>query len=143
VILHIKQQDLYKEFMTRSFCKKYHRRNCMKPKKGVFTPEKLACILISDLSDTRTTYNGDRCSDYFVMAKGIGEKECSNVSVLLIEGKANLPKDEWYYAIHVINDIDDSNCYVECTKTLDKQELAALLAKNMRDLNCIMKEGIQ
>lgn len=57
-----------------------------------------------------STVNGNRCSDYFIIAED--EEIGNDLSVSLIEERANLPQREWGYSMHVINDIKDTFCQI-------------------------------
>ena len=67
----------------------------------------LAEDLLQGLGATATV-NGDRGSEYFVLAKD--EAAGTDLSVSLIEERANLPESEWGYSLHVIDDITPSDC---------------------------------
>lgn len=84
--------------------------------------------LIADLGNGEPTGNGDRTSRYIDIAKGCGEKMGKTVKVALIEEKALLPQKKWGYALHVINDVDMTNCRLFRTIGLSEDELIQLLS---------------
>lgn len=49
------------------------------------------------------------------------------VKAALIEEKSGLPKSEQAYALHIINDVDESDCRIFETNHLDEEELESLL----------------
>lgn len=63
-----------------------------------------------------------------------GEFASMKVYAALIEEKANLPREDWGYSLHVINNVDGSNCKMESTKALDEQELVGLLKEIFDEL---------
>ena len=62
----------------------------------------LAAELLATLGDTYTV-NGDACSPYFTLV--LNTETQADISVSLIDERANLPRKEWGYAMHVIDDI--------------------------------------
>ena len=52
----------------------------------------------------------------------------------LHKGLASLPREDWGYSLHVINNVDGSNCKMESTKALDEQELVGLLKEIFDEL---------
>lgn len=97
-------------------------------KKIVLVYPTVATALIADLGYGEPTENGDRTSRYFDIAKGYGEKLGRTVKVSLIEEKTLLPRNEWGYALHIINDVDMSNCCLFRTASLEYAELEVLIA---------------
>jgi len=69
----------------------------------------LAAALLRDLG-AFTTHNGDRSTNYFVLAKD--EIAGTDVSVSLIEERAGLPRNEWGYSLHVVDNITPSDCAI-------------------------------
>lgn len=117
-----------------------------KPKVAASTPAALAKTLIADLGNGEETWNGDRTSTYFIIARGIGQYEHSKVYSSLIEEKVGLPTKDWSYSLHIINNIDGTNCEFKHTDSLDEQELVSLLGKVLTDIGCSnrhKKEGQQ
>jgi len=90
--------------------------------------------LIADLGNGEPTDNGDRTSRYISVAKGYGEKMGKTVKVALIEEKALLPQKEWGYALHIINDVDMTNCRLIRTIGLSEDELIQLLGTILEEL---------
>lgn len=70
---------------------------------------KLAATLQATLGDTYTV-NGDACSPYFDLV--LDTRTQAAIAVSLIDERANLPRKEWGYAIHVIDDINDAPCEI-------------------------------
>lgn len=97
-------------------------------KKIVLVYPTIATALIADLGYGEPTENGDRTSRYFDIAKGYSEKLGQTVKVSLIEEKVLLPHNEWGYALHIINDVDMTNCRLFRTASLEYDELEALVA---------------
>lgn len=86
-----------------------------------------AHMMIPDLRNGEPTQNGDRTSRYIDIAKGYGERMGRTVKAALIEEKSGLPKSEWAYALHIINDVDETDCRIFETNHLDAEELESLL----------------
>ena len=70
---------------------------------------KLAATLLATLGDTYTA-NGDACSPYFDLV--LDTRTQAAIAVSLIDERANLPRREWGYAIHVIDDISGEPCEI-------------------------------
>ena len=84
--------------------------DCTKKKNVQITDlTELTMDLLHGLGAT-TTVNGDRCSDYQVLAKD--ESAGTDVSVSLTEERAGLPQNEWGYSLHVVDDITPSDCAI-------------------------------
>lgn len=83
--------------------------------------------LIADLGNGEPTSNGDRTSRYIDIAKGYGDKMGKTVKAALIEEKTLLSPEEWGYALHIINDVDMTNCRLLRTIGLSEYELIQLL----------------
>lgn len=98
------------------------------------TPAILAGTMIADLGNGEETWNEDRTSSYIAIAQGVGEFASMKVYAALIEEKANLPREDWGYSLHVINNVDGSNCKMKSTKALDEQELVGLLKEIFDEL---------
>lgn len=96
-------------------------------RKIILVTQTEAYMMISDLRNGEPTHNGDRTSRYIDIAKGYGEKMGRTVKAALIEEKSGLPKSEQAYAIHIINDVDESDCRIFETNHLDEEELESLL----------------
>lgn len=111
------------------------------PKVPANTPTALAKALIADLGNGEETWNGDRTSTYTVIASGIGQYENAKVYASLIKEKAGLPTEDWGYSLHIINNIDGTNCELKSTDSLDEQELVSLLEKVLTDIGCEGKQG--
>lgn len=90
--------------------------------------------LIADLGRGEPTEVGDRTSRYIDIAKGRDGKQGCTVKMALIEDKAGLPESKQGYRIHLINDVDMTNCRMFFTDRLDENELEALLGKILRAL---------
>ena len=74
----------------------------------VIAPQELTEALLRDL--------------YFAVAKEPdGDDE---VTAALIENKAFLKPKEWFYSVHLIDDITMADCELICTEDLDKKCLA-------------------
>lgn len=97
-------------------------------KKIVLVYPSVAMALIADLGNGEPTANGDRTSRYFDIAKGYEEKLGKTVKVALVEEKTLLPEKEGGYALHLINDVDMSNCCLFRTASLEYAELEVLIA---------------
>lgn len=96
-------------------------------KKIVLVYPSVAMALIADLGNGEPTANGDRTSRYFDIAKGYEEKLGKTVKAALVEEKALLPKKEWGYALHLINDVDMTSCRLLRTAGLQYEELETLM----------------
>lgn len=70
---------------------------------------KLAATLLATLGETYTV-NGDACSPYFDLV--LDTRTQVGISVSLIDERANLPRKEWGYALHVIDDISGEPCEI-------------------------------
>ena len=70
---------------------------------------KLAATLLSTLGDTYTV-NGDACSPYFDLV--LDTRTQAAIAVSLIDERANLPRKEWGYAMHVVDDINGEPCEI-------------------------------
>lgn len=97
-------------------------------KKIVLVYPTIATALIADLGYGEPTESCNRTSRYFDIAKGYGEKLGRTVKVSLIEEKMLLTHNEWGYALHVINDVDMTNCRLFQTASLEYTELEAIVA---------------
>lgn len=85
-------------------------------------PQELTEALLRDLGNGPASINGDHSSGYFVVAKETdGDDE---VTAALIENKAFLKPKEWFYSVHLIDDITMADCELICTEDLDKKCLA-------------------
>lgn len=94
--------------------------------------------MIADLGNGETTANGDRTSRYITIAKGVGEKTGLKVNAALVENKANLAEDCWFYELHVINDVDMEDCQSFYTKSLDSGELEEMMGDILKKLDAAM-----
>lgn len=92
--------------------------------------------MIADLGNGPTTVNGDRSSQYFVIAKGRRSKE-QMVSVSLIENIYGLAEDERYYTLHLVDDVSGVPCELYHTDDLSEGSLVAL----MKEIIEAMKKG--
>lgn len=97
-------------------------------------PEKLASDLIADLGNERYTVNGDRVSNYFVLAEHVATK--AKAQVALIEETVEIPPEEYGYLVHFVDDISCQNCRNVPTEHLSKAELIRVL----EDLAANVKE---
>ncbi len=95
--------------------------------------EKLAYDMIQALDSGMQTENGDRYTVYFVIAKD-ATRTGHTISISLTENIANLPENEWFYGLHVVDDIFDKPCELRFTEHLDKGELAKLIEGIVKDL---------
>lgn len=85
----------------------------------VIAPQELTEALLRDLGNGPASINGDRSSGYFAVAKETdGDDE---VTAALIENKAFLKPKEWFYSVHLIDDITMADCELICTEDLDKK----------------------
>ena len=87
-------------------------------------PEMIARQLIEDLDNGR--HNGyDRISNYFVLAE---EVRFSNaLSVSIIEERDGLPPEEYYYSVHVIDDLTNTDAELLSTDYQTLESLTELL----------------
>lgn len=69
----------------------------------------LANKLLATLGHTHTE-NGDACSPYFTLV--LDTRTQAAIAVSLIDERANLPRKEWGYALHVIDDISGAPCEI-------------------------------
>lgn len=93
------------------------------------------CEMIADLSRAGLrTENGDRKSRYFPIAMGRNEKSAQRVEAALIEEAAGIPENEAGYSIHVVNDVDGSDCQVFHTDHLDGGEAVTLFGDILNKL---------
>lgn len=84
-------------------------------------PQELTEALLRDLGNGPASINGDHSSGYFVVAKETdGDDE---VTAALIENKAFLKPKEWFYSVHLIDDITMADCELVCTDSLSRQNL--------------------
>lgn len=82
--------------------------------------EQLAKDMIANL-------NGDRLSDYFVLARGLSDKD-AEVSVSLIEEKSELDPGEAHYTIPLIDGVNgDGESMIYHTQGLSEKSLIRLL----------------
>ena len=70
---------------------------------------KLAATLQATLGDTYTV-NGDACSPYFDLV--LDTRTQAAIAVSLIDERAGLPRKEWGYAMHVVDDISGEPCEI-------------------------------
>ena len=56
------------------------------------------------------------------------------VKAAVIELKNGLPEAEWGYGLHIINDVDTTDCQLLETERLEAEELEALLETVLNDL---------
>lgn len=88
------------------------------------TARVVAEALVADLGNGPTTQNGDRSSSYMILATDqTGER---TTSVALIENKAFLEPNEWFYALHIIDDIRYRLCEL---RTLDDLSLDGVVSE--------------
>jgi len=99
----------------------------MSQKNLVMGPFAAAQQLIRDLDNGAATVNGDRTSRYIPVAKGTGDKIGKRVHVCLIEEKKGIPKYSWGYALHVIDDVDETDCIWFQTDSLRFADLVEIL----------------
>lgn len=92
--------------------------------------------MMSDLEKANLkTDNGDRQSRYFPVAMGRWEKAGKRVEMCLIEEAAGVPESEQGYAFHIINDVDDSNCLLIQTESLDTSEALKMMEEILEKLS--------
>ena len=106
-----------------------------KKKIALIYPESGAVSLIHNLGAGEPTANGDRTSEYINIATVMGRTKF--VKAALIEETTNLPPEEQGYALHIINDVDGTDCRLMRTIGLDTDELAKLL----KEILDAMQEG--
>ncbi len=82
--------------------------------------------MIVDLGNGPATQNGDRSSQYFIIAKGRRHLD-RTVSAALIENVSGLAKHEWYYTLHLIDDVNGGQCELYHTPNLSGESLVGLL----------------
>lgn len=91
----------------------------------------VAEALVADLGNGPTTQNGDRSSNYMILAADQTGKRVA--SVALIENKTNLEPTEWFYALHVVDDISCRPCELHTLDDLNLDgivsELSAIMAR--------------
>ena len=87
----------------------------------VITPAELADAMLRDLGNGPESVNGDRSSRYFLVAKEA--ENDGEVSAALIENKAFLQPREWFYSVHLIDNISMADCELICTDNLSNQSL--------------------
>lgn len=124
------QIEDFAEEMLRST---YSKKNRFKQKMPMAVASCLARGMIADLGKGESE-NGDRWSNYFELAWGLGEQSNSRVTAALGEQKHLLPESEWRYCLHVINDVDGTDCELYYTEHLDEGELACLLGDLMQKM---------
>ena len=101
----------------------------------LINPDAAAVSLVHLLGGGEPTVNGDRTTEYIDIATVMGRK--AFVKAALIEEANGLPDNEKGYALHIINDIDKTNCRLMRTCELDIDELAILL----KEIVTAMEEG--
>jgi len=102
-------------------------------KKIVFdSPAILTATLVFSLRNGPVNDNGDRTSGYFNIATAYGKK--GFVKANLTEEAFDLPEFDRGYAVHIINDIDGTDCKTFRTESLDENELEKLFEKILNDL---------
>lgn len=89
-------------------------------------PKSLASAMIAGLDCGRHTGAGDRCSDYFCIARDDSGREAT---VALIENKAYLEQKAWYFTVHMIDDIHGTDCRLADGEDLSMEGLARLLVE--------------
>lgn len=88
------------------------------------TARTVAEALVADLGNGPTTQNGDRSSNYMMLSTDqTGER---TASVALIENKAFLEPNEWFYALHIIDDISYRPCEL---RTLNDLSLDGIVSE--------------
>ena len=107
----------------------------LKKKITLIYPESGAVSLIHNLGAGEPTANGDRTSEYINIATVMGRTKF--VKAALIEETTNLPPEEQGYALHIINDVDGTDCRLMRTIGLDTDELVKLL----KEILDAMQEG--
>lgn len=100
-------------------------------------PGAMASRLIHELQNGPLTQNGDRTSGYFPVAKGTEGKLGKKVYVCLIEEKNSIPRCSWGYGLHVIDDVDGTDCSWFQTDSLKETALEEVLV----DLFRILENG--
>ena len=111
----------------------------MKNYKFVMEPQTLIETMLHDVGNGPVSINGDRSSRYFIVAKEKGSGEA--ISAALIENKAYLKESEWFYSVHVIDDITMADCELICTDGFSRialnrsvEEMYDSLGKRLREL---------
>lgn len=91
----------------------------------------LTASLLSTLGHTFTV-NGDACSPYFALATDTETKQ--SIVVSLMDERAGLPRKDWGYALHVIDDISGRPCeiYHDDGGPGTPQEIVLALLKQVR-----------
>lgn len=99
----------------------------------------LAIAMIETLCTGLVAENGDRMTQPCIIAKSAeenGEKGIGRtVSVSLRENKVELPENEWYYSLHVIDDVSGCDCMTYYTQSLNTAELMTLLGEILDSLD--------
>lgn len=124
--------DAIDEFAEKKLLEKYGVLE-LAPKKLLDTPANLARSMIEDLGNGAME-GFDRWSSYFGLAVGKDEESQGQVMAALGEAKHDLPEDEWYYTLHIINDVDGTDCELHHTDHLREEELVALLEELMEKM---------
>lgn len=106
------------------------RKTTYQKKMPLITPGD-AGKMIEQLGSGETTQSGDRTTEYFPIACDCtGQKK---VWAQLIEEKEGLPLAACGYALHIINEVDDTDCFECTTRKLEvtalEDELALLIYK--------------
>ena len=89
--------------------------------------------MIVDLGSGPTTENGDRSSQYFVIAKGRQHID-RTVTVALIENIHGLPEGEGYYTLHLVDNVSEESCELYHTDDLSEDALVNLLKEILDNL---------
>lgn len=122
-----------KEFAKKKLLDAYGRKSVHKPKELIAVARQLAHEMIADLGHSVSS-SGDRWSNYFGIAKAVDGDDQNRVTAALGEEKHDLPESEWGYCLHVINDVDGSDCELYHTDHLSEEELVNLLNDLMKKM---------
>lgn len=103
-------------------------------------PKELAEAMMADLGNGPTTVHGDRSSTYFLVAKAEKEQN-GEITAALIENKAGLEPDEQFYGVHLIDDINMSDCRLVSTDSLEADGLVETLEGVYAGLKKSLSDG--
>jgi|GEM_PF-4019316 len=110
--------------------------------KTIVQPGILTNMLLERLEkDGETNDNGDRCAgDYCLFLE---DKNGNKASLHITEEKWDLEPSEYYYSIHLINNITFTDCKFLYSNNLSKDDLLKIVAEIIESETIASKEAIE
>ena len=120
----------YREWRVENGLPEYPPR--YRKKHPLICPDSGAAVLIKMIGEGEPTINGDRTSGYVNIATVYGTNKFVRAS--LIEEAKDLHPEDCGYALHILNEIDETDGAFVRTSKLDEKELVELLKEVLKAL---------